>query len=688
MLRFLPILGRLGGHLTGSKSQRIPSRIRWTASVILRLARPAALLVLGSLLAGAVPGPAAAQAPTASAPATDKIPNATCLACHGNPGFAVKQPDGTMRPLSVDTDKFAHSVHGSQNCVDCHTKVTSLPHPPFQINVDCVSCHQNKLAAAQKANDAPAVATMSLVAKQIDDFFHSVHAQPSRTDQSRTNATCYNCHDSHYVYAPGTDAWQAWRMNLPNTCGKCHAQELADYATSIHGVLMLQNKVPVAPTCADCHTSHQIANPVLTSTRLVITQNCGTCHKEQLQTYLASYHGQVETLGYAYTAKCFDCHGSHKIQLVEDPRSTVFPANRLATCQKCHTDASAGFLTFAPHGNTADFQHYPYLWLASKFMAALLIGVFAFFWTHSALWFYRSYKDRQARGDLYVYPLPKGGPKPTEEKTYYQRFPVIWRIAHLIFLLTTMTLVLTGMAVHYPGSFWAPVVARMFGGPQVMAIVHHACAAIFLAVFFIHVVIMTVRLFRRRRSFSWFGPDSLVIRWQDFFDAFAMFKWFFGFGPRPVFDRWTYWEKFDYWAVFWGVTIIGGSGALLYFRIAVSKILPGYVFNLAMIFHGEEAVLAAVFLFTVHFFNNHFRPDKFPLDTVMFTGAYSLEEFKREHALEYQRLVETGELERHRVPPPSRAMALGSRILGFTLIAIGLILLALVFIGLIGSGGA
>jgi cytochrome b subunit of formate dehydrogenase len=395
---------------------------------------------------------------------------------------------------------------------------------------------------------------------------------------------------------------------------------------------------------------------------------------------LASYHGQVEKLGYGYTAKCFDCHSNHAIQLVDDPRSTVYPANRLATCRKCHTDASAGFVTFEPHGNSDDFQRYPDLWLASKFMAALLTGVFAFFWTHSALWFYRSYKERKARGEspeLYVYPLPQ------KEQTYFQRFPVVWRIAHLIFLLTTMTLVLTGMTVHYADAFWAPAVARMFGGPQIMAIVHHTCAAIFLTVFAIHVVIMSVHLARKRRTFSWFGPDSMVIRWQDFIDAFAMFKWFFGYGPRPVFDRWTYWEKFDYWAVFWGVTIIGGSGAILYFRVAVAKILPGYVFNLAMIFHGEEAVLAAVFLFTVHFFNNHFRPDKFPLDTVMFTGAVSLEEFKREHTVEYDRLVASGELESHRVPAPSPAMALGSRILGFTLITIGLLLLALVLIGLI-----
>ncbi len=652
------------------------------------LARPAALLVLGILALGVVPSPGAAQSPNANASAgqtasqtAQKIPREVCLACHGNPEFAVKNPDGTTRQLSVDVDKFEHSVHGDRQCVDCHTNITQVPHPPIQIQVDCVSCHEKQWSVAQKGDDTKEIATMGFVVKQIDDFMRSIHAQPSQVDQSHTNATCYNCHDAHYVYPPGTPIWSAWRLNLPYSCGKCHTQELADYKTSIHGMLVLQNHIPTAPICADCHTSHQIENPLLSSTRLVITQNCGSCHKEQLKTYLASYHGQVETLGYAYTAKCFDCHGNHKIQPVDDPRSTVFPANRLATCQKCHTNATAGFVTFQPHGNPDDFQHFPLLWLASKFLILLLTGVFAFFWTHSALWFYRSYKERQLRGErreLYIYPLPHG------DQPYFQRFPVIWRVAHLIFLLDTMTLVLTGMTVLYANSFWAPAVARMFGGPQVMAVVHHTCAAIFIAVFVVHVIFMAVRLARQGRTFKWFGPDSLVIRWQDFRDALAMFNWFFGIGPRPVFDRWTYWEKFDYWAVFWGVAIIGGSGAILYFRIAVAKILPGYVFNLATIFHGEEAVLAAVFLFTVHFFNNHFRPDKFPLDTVMFTGALSLEEFQREHAQEYKRLVETGEIERHRVPQPSRAMAIGSRILGFTLITVGLLLLILVLTGFIG----
>jgi cytochrome b subunit of formate dehydrogenase len=630
-------------------------------------------------------------APGSNAPAAQpnsqtaaKIPSELCLSCHGTEGFAVKGPDGKTRSLFVDQEKFKPSVHGGRQCVDCHTNITEIPHPPTQIRVSCVNCHESLWAAAQKDGNTEQSATLGFVVERINKFMNSIHARPSRQDQSQTNATCYNCHDAHYVYPPGTPVWTEWRLNLPNTCGKCHSQELAAYVTSVHGWEALKNHNPAAAICADCHTSHDIENPVLSSTRLVITKNCGSCHQEQLQTYLATYHGQVNTLGYAYTAKCFDCHGNHTIQRVSDPRSTVYSIGRLATCQKCHANASAGFASFQPHGNAHDFKHYPYLWLAAKFMSALLAGVFAFFWTHSALWFYRSYRERKAQGadqELYVYALPH------KDQPYFQRFAVIWRVAHLAVLLSTMTLVLTGMTVLYSDSAWAPVVVRVFGGPQVMAIVHRVCASIFISVFFAHIVYMGIKLRRQGRAFRWFGPDSLIVRWQDLRDVLNMFKWFFGHGPRPVFDRWTYWEKFDYWAVFWGIFIIGGSGVILWSKAVVAEVLPGWVFNLALIFHGEEAVLAAVFLFTVHFFNNHFRPDKFPLDTVMFTGAMSLEEFKREHTVEYDRLVETGQLESHRVPPPSRALALGSRILGFTLITIGLILLLLVAIGFIGHAG-
>jgi cytochrome b subunit of formate dehydrogenase len=197
---------------------------------------------------------------------------------------------------------------------------------------------------------------------------------------------------------------------------------------------------------------------------------------------------------------------------------------------------------------------------------------------------------------------------------------------------------------------------------------------------------MATRVVPKWKLSDWFGPTSLMPNWKDLWDLLAMFKWFLGKGPRPALDRWTYWEKFDYWAVFWGMAIIGGSGMMLVYKEAIASVLPGWVFNIATLVHGEEAILAAVFLFTVHFFNNHFRPDKLPPpDIVMFTGTVALEEFRREHPLDYQRLVATGELARHLVDAPSRPMTLGSRLLGITLIAFGLLLLTLVVSGFLGS---
>jgi len=115
-----------------------------------------------------------------------------------------------------------------------------------------------------------------------------------------------------------------------------------------------------------------------------------------------------------------------------------------------------------------------------------------------------------------------------------------------------------------------------------------------------------------------------------------------------------------------------------------AKFLPGWVFNVASIVHGEEAFLAAVFLFTVHFFNNHFRPDKFPMDITMFTGRVPLEIYKHEHRREYDRLMASGELEKYLVDAPSKPQSQTASLLGAVLITFGLVLLTLVFLGFFG----
>ncbi len=592
--------------------------------------------------------------------------------------------NGQMRPLHVIKDKFEKSVHGKRLCVECHKDITKIPHQKNgRIKVSCVQCHQDLWETAQKENKTREFARLGVVVKQIDRYMKSVHARPNREDQSRTNASCYNCHDAHYVYPKDSPVRAEWRLGIPNVCGKCHSEQRVEYLDSVHGRQVMGNANPAAPICSDCHTTHDVDKPTLDSIKLIITQNCGNCHSENLKSYANTYHGQVTTLGYAYTATCFDCHGSHGIQRVSHPRSAVHPNNRLQTCQKCHKDATAGFITFQPHANTHDYDRYPYMWIASKFMIALIAGVFLFFWTHSALWFYREYRDRQERKTR---PHVLTNELPQVQGKYYRRFGPVWRLAHLFFALALMILSLTGMAAFYAETAWAAAVMKALGGPKVAAVIHRVSAVFILGIFLAQLIYFIVRLAPEWRKFKWFGHTSLVPGLQDIKDIIAMFKWFLGKAPRPVFGRWTYWERFDYWAPFWGLTIVGGSGLLLWFKELTAAVWPGWIFNIATLAHGEEAFLAIVFLFTVHFFNNHFRPDKFPPpDIVMFTGAVSLEEFRREHTLEYNELVATGQLEKYLVDAPSPPMTLGSRILGTVLLVFGLTLLILVLVGFAGS---
>jgi len=526
----------------------------------------------------------------------------------------------------------------------------------------CLACHGNEGFAMPGADGK----TRNLhVAKE--KFEKSVHAKL---------LTCVDCHQDN-AQVPHKEGKRA-----KADCGTCHSAVKDEYLQSVHGQASVVKGNPGAATCASCHTVHEVAPAKTDAFRLTVTQACGTCHQDRGRSFKDTYHGKIDSLGYAHTAKCFDCHGNHGILSAANPKSTVHPDNRLQTCQKCHTGATKGFVSYEPHANTHDFERYPSTWLASKFMFGLLAGTFAFFWTHTLLWFYREYRERKqgkTRTLVMEAALPQAAGK------VYQRFSPMWRIAHLVFALSLMILTLTGMSVLYAESAWAPVVMQFLGGPKVAAVIHRVCAVIFTVVFIGHLIYIVVRIARNWKAFKIFGPNSLIPGPQDLWDIIAMFKWFFGKGPRPVFDRWTYWEKFDYWAPFWGVSIIGVSGAMLWFPNLTASFLPGWVFNVAAIVHSEEAILAVVFLFTVHFFNNHLRPDKFPLDIVMFTGTFTLEEFRREHALEYQRLVASGELEKYLVEAPSRPMTIGSKILGFTLMAVGFALLALVVNGFLGS---
>jgi hypothetical protein len=206
------------------------------------------------------------------------------------------------------------------------------------------------------------------------------------------------------------------------------------------------------------------------------------------------------------------------------------------------------------------------------------------------------------------------------------------------------------------------------------------CALITFTYFGIHLADMARR--KRASGVSWrafiTGPNGMLPGPRDAREFWQSVRWFLRRGPRPAYGRWTYWEKFDYFAVFWGVAVIGATGLLLWFPTIFTRLMPGWLLNLATIVHSDEALLAVGFIFTVHFFNTHFRPEKFPMDTVIFTGTVPLDEFKRDRPDEYQALEAGGALEARLEPAPSPREVRAWRTFGAIALGLGISLILLI----------
>jgi hypothetical protein len=357
--------------------------------------------------------------------------------------------DGT--PVVVPTDVFAQSVHGSFACVDCHADLAALaefPHPENLAPVDCATCHDDpamKLAASVHADvrlangaamgcaachgpphqmrpssdlespthtlrvaatcagchsemappgapDAPAVATM---------FADSIHGRALTRSGNVAAPTCSNCHRSHDILPKAEPASPVHRTMVPATCGTCHAGIQRDFGDSVHATALRTGNAN-APHCASCHTAHGIQRTDVGGWQLSAVEQCGTCHREALDTYRDTFHGQVTALGFTPVAKCMDCHQAHRIFGPDDARSSVAPGNLLTTCRTCHPGANENFIQYQPHANRYDAERLPALYYAARFMNVLLIGTFTFFGLHTALWFLReragTSRDRTNRG--------------------------------------------------------------------------------------------------------------------------------------------------------------------------------------------------------------------------------------------------------------------------------------------------
>ncbi|MEE4258542.1 MAG: cytochrome c3 family protein [Bacteroidales bacterium] len=613
----------------------------------------------------------------------------SCIKCHAEADVH-KVVNDSIISLRVDKTDIAMSVHKNIPCVKCHSDVTPQLKRPCEtaFKVDCSNCHAEvsnvynmsghgqayfrkdenapyctdchgthktksryddtsptyRTAIPQLCGDCHSADSKEIEMadlKEVDafmDYSKSVHGKGLTEKGLLPSAVCTDCHTTHFELKESDERSSVNPKNIPATCATCHKGIYDEYIASDHGINS-DDDTKKYPTCADCHSAHKISDIHQDKFMGEVTYQCGSCHEDLSETYLETYHGKAYTLGYLKSAKCSDCHGAHSIYNSNNPKSSISSQNIVETCKQCHPDANARFTGYLTHATHHDKTKYPILYYTFWGMTFLLIGVFGFFGLHLLLWLPRSIqgiknkrKHREALGPKY----------------YIKRFNTGQRMTHLFVIISFLLLALTGMMLKFAGMPWASTLAKLLGGVHAAGNIHRFAAVITFGYFIFHVISLIRLKIKRKIPLGQFifGKNSLMFNKQDLKDFWATMKWFFGMGPRPEYGRWTYWEKFDYFAVFWGVAVIGFSGLILWFPEFFTQVFPGWFINVAMIIHSDEALLAVGFIFTIHFFNTHLRPDAFPMDTVIFTGTVPYEEFKHDRPREFEELKKSGKLKK------------------------------------------
>ena len=226
-----------------------------------------------------------------------------------------------------------------------------------------------------------------------------------------------------------------------------------------------------------------------------------------------------------------------------------------------------------------------------------------------------------------------------------KRFTPAQRLFHLLLMLSFLSQAATGLARMYVGTGWGRFLASLFGGYDQTLRIHWRVGLFMLALLGIHVLYILIRIDWRHFPKSIFGPDSLLPRKEDLIQALQHVGWLLGLRRPPRFDRWGYWEKFDYLAVFWGICILGGTGLILYNPVFSSLYMPGWVLNVLLWVHRFEAMLAIAHITIIHFFIGHLRRHNFPMDLVMFEGSADLEKVRHERPAWVERLEQNGNLQ-------------------------------------------
>jgi cytochrome b subunit of formate dehydrogenase len=527
-----------------------------------------------------------------------------CVDCHA------AKADGP----AVDLDVFARSVHGENGigCTDCHAGYAMGPHDS-----------ERPVPAAAADRDA---------------FARLARASWGEGDKK--------------VRVSSPQAYLA--------CASCHSETTDAFAKSVHSRWLREDTKVAGPTCASCHGSiHAVkklaayapaaaAREKVPADRREIAKRCEACHgdekfaaaagvnPEAAVTYHDSIHGRLVRVGNPVAPVCTSCHaapkdkgGTHAIVAKADAASAVSSISKKDTCGRCHERTTDNFAALIAHKPIQEIGGHvvPHvIHVAFSWLTTLTLLFFAF---HVAIDFV--YELRQRLGK-------KGhGGSAAEAARSVVRFDIHQRAQHWFMLSGVILLGITGWPLRGAGDPQAAAYSasfmKLFGGAQGAALAHRVGAVLIMISAAYHLFYLTFLASKKRL------PLSMLPMPKDALDMKDNILFMLGLRKeRPKFDRYMYLEKFDYWAVFWGIVMMVGTGFIFWFPAWFASWAPSWLITAALIIHGEEATLAILFLFVVHFYNVHLKPSIFPMNWAWLNGRISVEAMKHEHPLEYERI--------------------------------------------------
>jgi formate dehydrogenase subunit gamma len=223
----------------------------------------------------------------------------------------------------------------------------------------------------------------------------------------------------------------------------------------------------------------------------------------------------------------------------------------------------------------------------------------------------------------------------------FYRFGVNIRIQHFVLALSVILLIVSGLPVRFHDSVICKFIVFLVGGIQNLTVLHRIGASGLMLICVWHVSWLAFTK-KGRQDFIALLPTP-----KDALDIIQSIKYFLRLTEEKAkFDRFSYVEKFDYWAVYWGVVVMIGSGILLWFQDITLRYLPKFVLDIAKEMHRDEALLATLAIVVWHMYNAHLNPHKFPGTLVIWNGRMTKEEMLDEHPIEYEKRLKEKEGQR------------------------------------------